>query len=226
MTRSWTIASSQEARQHVGLPHCVRAGCAALHALVQDLVQLFEAQVPPHLAQAPAPRSITAASARSQPEPGWQGNAASAVVVLTEVLYGASSAWQPTHPKSLRPPTPPHSNHSFNGPITDDDNLHKGQDPSSSTGQEHNMDGADSKVQSGLPASGGGAGLGVAGVLEQLVIQVLDDFSRAGVWQLPTHVNPDAAQDTCLTLTPQVTALIPMHFPVLNLLMHSVFCHQ
>lgn len=76
----------------------VNAGSAVLHGITQHLLQIFEAQVPAQAAQN-SPYSGSRISSRGSEQnaaasPGWQGKAASAVVALSEVVFGASSAWQ------------------------------------------------------------------------------------------------------------------------------------
>ncbi|KAL0037252.1 hypothetical protein WJX79_008456 [Trebouxia sp. C0005] len=148
----------------------ISAGGAVLHGIVQDLLQVFEAQMPPQNTQSQASSSHTALGTEAQPSIAWQGRAAAAVVALTEVLYGASPAWQPAQaPISGSPTSSDDSRRRHNG----------GGSTSSSTAAVHG-----------------------SGPLEQLVVQVLGDFSSADVWQLPTHVEPDASPEGS-ALTPQ-----------------------
>lgn len=73
------------------------AGNAVLQGLAQDLLQLFEAQVPSQLAHTRLPIRGNHTADQTRPETeGWQGKAAAAVVALTELVYGASSAWHGT----------------------------------------------------------------------------------------------------------------------------------
>ncbi len=75
----------------------MRAGDTALRALVDGLLRGLQAAAPaPAPASAPARRGVAAAVAlATAPDPDWQLRAAAAVVATTEVLFGASPAWQP-----------------------------------------------------------------------------------------------------------------------------------
>jgi len=74
-----------------------------LQALVQHLLDALQAASSPHKPKTPAIAGLRGAAGVSGryslgPTPAageWQCNSAAAVVVLTEVLFGASDAWQP-----------------------------------------------------------------------------------------------------------------------------------
>ncbi|KAL3144083.1 hypothetical protein ABBQ32_003877 [Trebouxia sp. C0010 RCD-2024] len=101
---------------------------AVLHGITQDLLDMFQAEVPAQAANGQPPPGRPTSS--SQPEqdptanPGWQGKAASAVVALTEVVFGASASWQGTQQQQQRQqqqqqqqqqqPKPDSSQHSHN----------------------------------------------------------------------------------------------------------------
>ena len=186
-----------------GLAPAVSAGGAALHGIVQDLLQAFEAEVPPHLSQANSGRHHTAVTIQTHPKPGWQGKAAAAVIALTELLYGASLS----HPSSNS------ITHSSDGHQGLRHNHRNGDLPSDkASGTQANSAEDCGNTQAGrlqqqqqeVPASSASGAGRDNGALEQLVAQVLDDFGSAGVWQLPTHVDPDAAMGASGPLTPQV----------------------
>ena len=81
----------------ISIMELVCAGSAVLQGLVQDLLQVFEAQVPSQLAHTqPSVRRKHSADQTIPATQGWQGRAAAAVVALTELVYGASSAWHGT----------------------------------------------------------------------------------------------------------------------------------
>ena len=82
----------------------VGVGGAALSDVVQELLHLFQEQVPADLAQATHPSQAQALVAQGSPGVGWQCKAASAVIVLCEVLYGASLGCSPH--ATLLPPNP------------------------------------------------------------------------------------------------------------------------
>lgn len=79
------------------------AGSNDLAALVQQLLDQIQAASSPHKPQqqgAYASPAAGSAGAGGGPVPAagqWQCNTAAAVVVLTEVLFGASGAWKPPH---------------------------------------------------------------------------------------------------------------------------------
>lgn len=66
------------------------AGGATLSDVVQELLHLFQDQVPTDLAQATHPSQAYTLVAQGGSSVGWQSKAASAVMVLSEVLFGAS----------------------------------------------------------------------------------------------------------------------------------------
>lgn len=179
------------------------AGGAALHGLVQDLLHVLEAQVPPHLAHSQLnSRRHAAVGKQTQASIGWQGRAAAAVVALTEVLYGASPAWQPAHTQNSTNPYP-HGNSSLrpNGVSADQGNLGMAaNDQSDNVQQKWNI--GNTGHQPDMPASGVGASAASDRVLERLVVQVVDDFCSAGIWRLPTHADPDGPLDTAAGATP------------------------
>ena len=192
-----------------GLAPAVLAGGAALHGIVQDLLQAFEAEVPPHLSQANSGRHHTAVTIQTHPKSGWQGKAAAAVIALTELLYGASSVWQCTlsHPSGN---SITHSSDSHQGLRHNDLNGNLPSDKASGTQANSAEDCGNTQAgrlqqqQQEVPASSASDAGRDNGALEQLVAQVLDDFGSAGVWQLPTHVDADAAIGASGPLTPQV----------------------
>lgn len=178
-----------------------------MHGIVQDLLQVFEAQTPPQNTQSQASsRRHTALGTEAQPSIAWQGRAAAAVVALTEVLYGASPAWQPAQAQ-------------INGNSTSSDNSRRrrngggtcsataaGDEAVSGARQEGSRNGEEAGRHGNEPASDAGAPVHDDEALEQLVVQVLSDFSSADVWQMPTHVEPDALPGGT-TLTPQVSTI-------------------
>jgi len=185
----------------------VSAGGAVLHGIVQDLLQVFEAQTPPQNTQSPASsRPHTALSAQARPSIAWQGRAAAAVVALTEVLYGASPAWQPAQAHiSGSPASSDDSRRQHNGGRTRSTTA-SGDEAVGNAGQEGIRNGEEAGHHGNESASDVGASVHGDGALEQLVVQVLGDFSSADVWQLPTHVEPDALP-VRTALTPQVSTI-------------------
>jgi len=187
----------------------VNAGGAALHGVVQHLLQAFEAHVPPHSAYREPSRNPTVLSRHAPPSVGWQRRAAAAVVTLTEVLYGASSAWQSPQARPLHD-FPSHIKGS-NRPNSNSDSAGQGmaaENQSDSVRQKDDRDVAGSQHQADVHEAAGSA----CGMLEGLVVQVLNDFSRAGVWQLPTHLDIDAAVDASTPLTPQVYSVAGVEY--------------
>ena len=183
------------------------AGGAVLHGIVQDLLQVFEAQMPPQNTQSQASsRRHTALGTEAQPSIAWQGRAAAAVVALTEVLYGASPAWQPAQaPISGSPTSSDDSRRRHNGGGSTSSSTAAGDEAVSDAAQQGSRNGENAERHGLEPASDVGASVHGSGPLEQLVVQVLGDFSSADVWQLPTHVEPDASPEGS-ALTPQVNA--------------------
>lgn len=193
--------------------------------------------MPPQNTQNPASsRRHTALSTEAQSSIAWQGRAAAAVVALTEVLYGASPAWQPAQAQiSGSPTSSDDSRRRHNGARTCSTGATGGKTCSTTAnggktcsttasgnricsttaagdeavggaGQEGSRNGEEAGHHGNEPASDVGASLHGDGALEQLVVQVLGDFSNADVWQLPTHVEPDASPGGT-TLTPQVSMI-------------------
>ncbi len=183
--------------------------------------------MPPQNTQNPASsRRHTALSTEAQSSIAWQGRAAAAVVALTEVLYGASPAWQPAQAQiSGSPTSSDDSRRRHNGARTCSTKATGGKTCSTTAsgnricsttaagdeavggaGQEGSRNGEEAGHHGNEPASDVGASLHGDGALEQLVVQVLGDFSNADVWQLPTHVEPDASPGGT-TLTPQVSMI-------------------
>jgi hypothetical protein len=210
-----------------------------LHGIVQDLLQVFEAQTPPQHTQSQASsRRHTALSTEARPSIAWQGRAAAAVVALTEVLYGASPAWQPAQAQiSSSPTSPDDSRRRRNGGRTCSTTANgaktcstianggrtcsrtanggktcpstaAGDEAVGGAGQEGSRTGEEAGRHGSESASDVGASVHGDGALEQLVVQVLGDFSSADVWQLPTHVEPDASPGGT-ALTPQVSIISP-----------------
>lgn len=181
------------------------AGGAVLHGIVQDLLQIFEAQTPPQNTQSPASsRRHTALGTEARPSIAWQGRATAAVVALTEVLYGASPVWQPAQAQiGSNPTSSGDSRRRRNGGRTCSTTA-AGDEAVSDAGQEGGTDGEDAGRHGNESASDVGASVHGDGALEQLVVQVLGDFSSADVWQMPTHVEPDASPGGT-ALTPQVS---------------------
>ncbi|DBA68248.1 TPA: hypothetical protein ACH3X2_013864 [Trebouxia sp. C0005] len=181
----------------------ISAGGAVLHGIVQDLLQVFEAQMPPQNTQSQASSSHTALGTEAQPSIAWQGRAAAAVVALTEVLYGASPAWQPAQaPISGSPTSSDDSRRRHNGGGSTSSSTAAGDEAVSDAAQQGSRNGENAERHGLEPASDVGASVHGSGPLEQLVVQVLGDFSSADVWQLPTHVEPDASPEGS-ALTPQ-----------------------
>ncbi|KAL0049229.1 hypothetical protein WJX82_009193 [Trebouxia sp. C0006] len=195
-----TLAKSAVAADQT---NAISAGGAVLHGIVQDLLQVFEAQTPPQNTQSPASsRPHTALSAQARPSIAWQGRAAAAVVALTEVLYGASPAWQPAQAHiSGCPASPDDSRRQHNGGRTRSTTA-SGDEAVGNARQEGIRNGEEAGHHGNESASDVGASVHGDGTLEQLVVQVLGDFSSADVWQLPTHVEPDALP-VRTALTPQ-----------------------
>jgi len=196
---------------------------------VQDLLQVFEAQTPPQNTQSQASsRRHTALSTEARPSIAWQGRAAAAVVALTEVLYGASPAWQPAQAQISSNPTSSDDSRrrrnggrtcstTANGGRTCSTTANGGKTCSSTAAGDEALSGARQQgVSNGEEAgrhgnesaSDVGASVHGDGALEQLVVHVLGDFSSADVWQLPTHVEPDASPGGT-ALTPQVSIISP-----------------
>ena len=178
---------------------------------MQDLLHVLEAQVPPHLAHSQLnSRRPAAVEKQTQASIGWQGRAAAAVVALTEILYGASPAWQPAHTQTSISSVP-HGSFSprQNGNNTDQGNPSMAANDESANAQQK-LNFGNSRHQPDVPASSADAPAASDRVLERLVVQVVDDFSSAGIWRLPTHADPDGPLDTAAgatPLTPQVTCL-------------------
>ena len=185
----------------------MHAGSAVLHGITQALLQIFEAQVP---AQSPG-RHINSSDLDMPASAGWQGKAASAVVALAEVIFGASASWQGTQQQQQQQGTPDFSSqpsqHDSSTTATqaatssDSGTAHAGSDgrePLHSLSRSHP---ADAAVHTDH------------GVLEPIVVQALDDFSNAGVWSLATHIDPDATPPGNTPLTPQVYIMyrLPLH---------------
>ena len=193
----------------------VSAGGAVLHGIVQDLLQVFEAQTPPQNTQSQASNTYhTALGTEARPSTAWQGRAAAAVVALTEVLYGASPAWKPAQAQiSSSPTTSDNSRRRHNGGRTCSTTA-AGDEAVDDAGQEGSRDGEDAGRHGNEPAPDVRASVHGGRVLEQLVVQVLGDFSSADVWQVPTHVEPDAS--------PGGTALTPQVRTVSTCLLYSV----
>ena len=227
------------------------AGGMALHGIVQDLLQAFEAEVPPHLAQHQDRRSqLHITPTQPKAKVGWQGRAAASVVALTEVLYGASPAWQAAHGHSLirtaatdSKPSTRHgaaaahdlspsnsasehsepndslSTHAANGSSPASHDSMRDSSLSSSVGSRTSSRGSPQGElvsdsldgHSPLKESDATGQQQLSGTLKQqrkdlerLVEQAVDSFGNSGAWQVPTHADPDAAQDGIGPLTPQV----------------------
>ena len=211
------------------------AGTAVLRGVVQDLLELFQAQLPSQLMLRPAParQDSKLMQGSQQAAAGWQGRAASAVVALTEVMYGASASWQDTQQSTTsgldqsphsagtslpvseqdRETSKPHqcstAKASPTGPTINSHSVAKKS--SSSSGSRNSsscVDGSsrqDDDIHTSSPNQSENAdGHGLTQQLEQIVLQVLDDFSCGGVWALATHVDSDAAVPATASLTPQV----------------------
>ena len=180
----------------------MRAGSAVLRGVTQDLLQNFEAQVPAQVAERPG-RQISSGDPDMPASTGWQSRAASAVVVLAEVMFGASASWQGTQQQqgkigtcsqhsqlntSLTATTATISNTTAGDPMT----AHASTDGKELPHNPPSSDLADAAVHADSSA------------LEPCVVQALDDLSNSGVWTLPTHLDPDAAVPGNEPLTPQV----------------------
>ena len=180
----------------------MHAGSAVLRRVTQDLLQTFEAQVPAQPAERPG-RRISSWDPDMPASPGWQGKAASAVVVLAEVMFGASVSWQGTQQQQQQQQqkksdtSGQHSQLNTSLTATTASNSTSTAAHASTDGKElaHNLpssDLADAAIRTDCS------------VLEPFVVQALDDFSNAGVWSLPTHLDPDAAVPGNVPLTLQV----------------------
>ena len=195
-------------------------GGAVLRKVTQDLLHVFEASVPFQAAERQPPRRQISKSDLDLPaSPGWQGKAASAVIALAEVMFGASASWQGMQQQQQGKLSncSQHSqvNSSFTATTATTSTITDG-DP---TTAQTSTDGKS------LPRRPPGSDLADAAihidssVLEPLVVQALDDFSNAGVWSLATHLDPDAAVSNSIPLTPQV------HFHLtLYLFQYDVTC--
>ena len=184
------------------------AGNAVLRRVVQHLLQIFEAQVPARAAERQPPRRQISNSDPDMPaSPGWQGRAASAVVALAEIMFGASALWQGMQQQQQQQQGEAStcSQHSqLNSSLTattattstttagDLMTAHVSTDGKKSPHRPPSSDLADAAVHTD------------SNLLEALVVQALDDFSSAGAWSLATHLDPDAAGPGQTPLTPQV----------------------
>ena len=176
----------------------MHAGSAVLHGITQALVQIFEAQVPAQATKGqPSGRHINSSDLDMLASAGWQGKAASAVVALAEVVFGASASWQGAQQQQ--------------GGHLDFSRQHSQYDSSFTANQEATTSAdpitahADSNGRESLHSAPTSRPADLdSGVLEPIVVQVLDDFSNAGVWSLATHMDPDATMPGNTLLTPQV----------------------
>ncbi|DBA77508.1 hypothetical protein WJX77_009976 [Trebouxia sp. C0004] len=191
------------AKSAVAADHAITLGGAVLHGIVQDLLQVFEAQMPRQNTQSQATsRRDTAPGTEARPSIAWQGRAAAAVVALTEVLYGASPAWQPAQAQISGNPTSPDSSRRQRNSGRACSTSAAGDEAIGDAGQQGSRNGEDAGRHGSESASDVGASVHGGGALEQLVVQVLGDFSSADVWQMRTHVEPDALPGQN-ALTPQ-----------------------
>jgi hypothetical protein len=81
-------------KQQQSAPH--RPGASQLQLLVEALLQLLQAAASPHKQHKHSSTAADASRPPVTPAAGeWQCSTAAVAVVLTEVLFGASSVWQP-----------------------------------------------------------------------------------------------------------------------------------
>ena len=204
------------------------AGGAALSDVVHELLHLFQTQVPSQLAQPTRPTQKQALAVWGGPDAGWQCKAASAVIALCEVLYGCSSAGhlgapsqqpipaplpglhqqQPQHAKphehnpcSIRQQTSTTQHHTTRHNNPQQHPAQFQQTAPQPRQQIHHLRVSDHQLPHNVYANA---------ELEQLIAKVLEEFSSAGVWSLPTHQDPDL-QNT--TLTPQASCLVQQTSP-------------
>ena len=179
----------------------MHAGSAVLRGVTQDLLQIFEAEVPAQAAERQPPRRQTTSSDPDRPaSPGWQGKAAAAVVALAEVLFGASALWQGTQQEQQQQQKKRDTSSQYSQLDSSFSTTTAG-DPMTA---HASTDGK--KSPHSLPSSdlADAAAHTDSNVLEPLVVQALDDFSNAGVWFLATHLDSDAAVPGSTPLTPEV----------------------
>ena len=207
----------------------ILAGGMALHGIVQDLLQAIEAELPDALAQRQVPRRqslVTSPSTElSQTSVGWQGRAAAAVVALTEVIFGASPAWQAMSARAVTKPAADGSSSSSGSDsntgssVTPHDFAHT-RSREAATGETHIANGVrqvsndqnsaamqqqhQQHQQRQQKQQQQDTDVSQFLALERMIEQAIDVFSSAGVWQLPTHLDPDAANTDDAILTPQV----------------------
>lgn len=197
------------------------AGGAALSDVAHELLHLFQDQVPSQLAQPTHPTQKQALAVRGGPDAGWQCKAASAVIVLCEVLYGCSCAGRLGAPSQQPIPAPlsglhqqqpqhakPHEHNPCTRQQTSTIQHHTTQH---NTPQQHPTQSQETACQPQqqvhhvrifdhqLPQI-----VYNNAELEQLIAKALEEFSSAGVWSLPTHQDTDL-QNT--VLTPQASCL-------------------
>ena len=180
----------------------MHAGSAVLRGVTQDLLQIFEAQVPAQAAERQAPGRQTTSSDPDMPaSAGWQGKAASTVVALAEVMFGASASWQGTQQQQQgKPDTSIQLNSSFTATTATTSTTTAG-DPSTAHTSTDGKKSPHSPPSSDLADA---AAHTDSNFLEPLVVQALDDFSNSGVWSLATHLDLDAAVPGNTPFTPQV----------------------
>lgn len=211
---------------------CIAAGGTALADIVQEVLQLFQAQLPPHLSH--AADGNLAVSSQGRASLGWQCKAASAVMVLSEVLFGASAAWDTAQPAGNTPHPQQHESHRQHVSPEPQQPSHQ---QSSSSHQQPSSSHISSRQQASSSQPHGGnqaqhthtsqqpkashpqgpadpAGSGEAARLRQaahaelegLVAKALEDFSSSGVWRLVTHQELDMNASQTPLLTPQASS--------------------
>lgn len=133
--------------------------------------------------------------------PAWQLSAASIVVVMTEIIYGASPAWQPAAFLGAAPPAamPPES-----AAARADDMAHVG--PAAAEGLPHVGDGGQKGARRGMNMQ----------ELKEVVMLVEEEWVREGLWGVPISAEPDSI------LTPQV----PSHTLPPTLIQPSIILPQ
>lgn len=139
-----------------------------LQALVQQLLEQLQAASSPHKPQTPATTRLRGAAGGSGryslgPTPAageWQCDSAAAVVVLTEVLFGASDAWQPHLAATAAPKAAAASSTAGNTAAT-------------AAGRQAGQQGHQQE-------------LGMDAGYESVLLQALAAFVRPKLWGLPT----------------------------------------
>lgn len=179
----------------------MHAASAVLQGVTQALLQIFEAQVPAQAAERQSPgRHISGSDLGMPASAGWQGKAASAVVALAEVVFGASASWQGTQQQQQQQQgTPDFSQRDSPSTAT--------QAATTSAVPMTAHAGSDGREPLHSPPRSHPADVAIHvdhNLLEPLVVQALDDISNAGVWSLATHIDPDATPPGNTPLTPQV----------------------